>query len=138
MKLLYIKAIAVAAKKVKVSFPLLLSICITESNLKNVPNVNDRNKGSHGICQINAIHHRSISNLYDPYFNSLMAANILKSNLNKYKDIWVSVSAYSTGNNRWFNAEYVKKVKSNYYSLRCKGGLVCLKKTGMRDSNIQR
>lgn len=133
MKPLYLKAIAVAAKKAKVSYALLLSICITESNLKNVPNVQDRNKGSHGICQINAIHHRSIAHLYDPYFNALMAGKILKSNLDKYGDTWTAVSAYSTGNDRWYNTRYVEKVKRNYRALTSKGGLVCLKRIGTQD-----
>lgn len=133
MKLLYLKAIALAAKKIGVSYSLLLSICITESNLTNASNVVDNNRGSHGICQINAIHVDSISSLYDPNFNALLAARILKANLDKYKDTWVAVSAYSTGNNRWFNSHYVNKVKHNYAQLKERNGLVCLKKTGTLD-----
>ena len=126
MKPLFIKAIAVASKKVGVNYLLLLSICITESDLKNVSNTTDSHKGSHGICQINAIHTNSIDSLYDPYINATFAAKILKSNLDKYKDTWVAVSAYSTGNNKWFNTAYVNKVKRNYHTLSSRKGLVCL------------
>lgn len=133
MKPLYLKAIAVASKKVGVSYALLLSICLTESNLTNTTNKHDSNKGSHGICQVNAIHSDNVSNLYDPNFNALIAAKILKANLDKYKDTWVAVSAYSTGNNRWYNTKYVNKVKANYSLITSKGGLQCLKKTGTQD-----
>ena len=133
MKPLFVKAIAVAAKKIGVSYPLLLSICITESNLTNATNKLDSNKGSHGICQVNAIHTKSIESLYNPAINALWAAKILKTNLDKYKDTWVAVSAYSTGNNRWFNSHYVNKVKHNYAQLEERNGLVCLKKTGTLD-----
>lgn len=133
MKPLYIKAISVAAKKIGVSYPLLLSICITETNLNNVTNRYDSNRGSHGICQVNAIHTKSVKSLYDPAINALWAAKILKTNLNKYKDTWIAVSAYSTGNNKWFNVDYVNKVKSNYRRITSNGGLNCLKKNGIQD-----
>jgi hypothetical protein len=126
VKPLFIKAIAVASKKVGVNYMLLLSICVTESNLKNISNTKDSHKGSHGICQINAVHTKSIESLYDPFVNATFAAKILKSNLDKYKDTWVAVSAYSTGNNRWFNTDYVNKVKRNYNLLSSRKGLVCL------------
>lgn len=128
MKLHYIKAIILAAKKVGVSSTLLLSVCMTESNLSNATNTYDRNKGSHGICQVNGVHAKYISTLYDPETNAMIAARILKSDLDKYKDTWVAVSAYSTGSNKWYNAEYVNKVKHNYKMLNSKKGLVCLKK----------
>jgi soluble lytic murein transglycosylase-like protein len=133
VKLLYLKAIALAAKKVGVSYTLLLSICITESNLTNSTNSYDSNKGSHGICQINAVHSDDVSSLYNPTVNALLAAKILKTNLDKYKDTWVAVSAYSTGNNRWFNSDYVNKVKLNYQRITSNNGLVCLKKNGIQD-----
>lgn len=133
MKPLYIKAIATAAKKVGVSYTLLLSICFTESNLSNKTNTYDEHKGSHGICQVNGIHAKTIETLYNPNTNALIAAKILKANLDKYKDTWVAVSAYSTGNNKWFNKDYVNKVKKNYNLINGRGGLVCLKKTGTQD-----
>lgn len=136
MKPLYLKAIAIASKKVGVSYTLLLSICLTESNLTNTANMHDSNRGSHGICQINAVHTDSIKKLYDPNTNALIAAKILKSNLDKYKDTWVAVSAYSTGNNKWYNTKYVNQVKRNYRILSSRSGLICLKKTGMQDLNI--
>ncbi len=138
VKPLFVKAIAVAAKKIGVSYPLLLSICITESNLTNTTNKLDSNKGSHGICQVNAIHTKSVESLYNPAINALWAAKILKTNLDKYKDTWVAVSAYSTGNNKWYNASYVEKVKKNYKRITSQGGMDCLNETGTQDLNMLR
>ena len=119
-----IKAIATA---VKVSPYILLGICTTESNLRNVINHNDGGSPSYGICQIKLNTAKMFNpritpkELMNPELNAYYAARYIKHQMNRYNEnIIKAIAAYNSGrvkynkSGRIINYKYVRKVLTHY------------------------
>jgi soluble lytic murein transglycosylase-like protein len=144
-----------AAKYAGVSPSLLVAICMTESNLRNVDVMDDGGSPSYGICQVKLetakwmgeIYNKSLlkdlkeSDIRKPYRNAKAAAWYLKYQIERYSgDYCKAVAAYNAGSFREsikkpglpFNWRYLTKVKENgdyvvKQKLRCLGNLKPLK-----------
>lgn len=122
-----ISIISLAAKKAGIASSLLISLCASETGLKNINNYNDPNGGSFGICQISRAAAReiipgtSIKDLQDPSINSYIAAMYLKKKIKKY-GFSAGIAAYNSGspkyrNNVLINQKYVYKVQGLMYNM---------------------
>lgn len=136
---MYETIILAAAKAAKISGPLLLAICIQESNLKNVEVPHDGGSPSYGICQIKYETAKMLGysghakGLMNPSTNAKWAASYLKYQKERYEYDWCkAVAAYNAGRYNESkvapgyprNLKYVRKVQ-NYlndelqYKLSC-------------------
>lgn len=127
--------LTVAANKVGIAPALLVAVCHTETNLKNVHNMNDNGSPSYGVCQVKHDTVRwmaKINNnvkmslwtekdLKNPSKNAEAAAVYLKYQLGRYNNNWcAAIAAYNAGSaveskivpGKPRNYMYVKKVKS--------------------------
>jgi soluble lytic murein transglycosylase-like protein len=131
-----IQILTMTAKAVGISPSLLIAVCTTETNLRNVDVMQDGTTPSYGVCQVKLetaqwmgkVHKRPrlqtftendmrvISN------NAKVAALYLKYQLNRYEgDHCKAVAAYNAGRFKEsqiyagvpFNWKYVEKVKNN-------------------------
>lgn len=93
-----------AAKAAKVSGPLLLAICMHESNLKNVLVPHDGGSPTYGICQVKLGTAQMLGYVGDgqglmvPEENAKWAAEYLKYQKERYDKDWCkAVAAYNAG-----------------------------------------
>lgn len=111
----------------KISPKLLIALCSTESDLRNVINYNDGPTHSYGICQIKLETAREFMptihthHLMIPEVNSLLAGSYLARQLNRYDgNICYAISAYNMGTAKlnkkgnFVNYKYVRKVLKRY------------------------
>lgn len=112
------------SKLVGVPAPLLIAICLTESNLDDSTGiVEDGSTPSYGPCQVKLAtarhmdkvykHHytATITRLLNPYLNGFYAARVLHWNLKRYKGDWkLAADAYNRGWAASDDSRYVKKV----------------------------
>lgn len=122
-----ISIISLSAKKAGIASSLLISLCASETGLKNINNYSDGVAGSFGICQISPAAAReiipgtSIKDLQDPSINSYIAAMYLKKKIKKY-GFSAGIAAYNSGspkyrNNVLINQKYVYKVQGLMYNI---------------------
>lgn len=130
-----ITILTVAAKKVGIAPALLVAVCHTETNLRNVHNMDDNGSPSYGVCQVKHETAQWMGKLYKdskmskltekelmlPFKNAEVAATYLKYQLNRYDNNWcAAIAAYNAGSaveskvvpGKPRNYKYVKKVKS--------------------------
>jgi soluble lytic murein transglycosylase-like protein len=132
--------IIAAAKLVKVSPQLLLAICVTESNLKNVVVPHDGGSPTYGICQVKLDTAKMLGytgnakGLMDPKTNIKFAALYLKYQKDRYQYDWCkATAAYNAGRYNEskkmpgypMNLKYVRLVQSKLepkhrYKLTCR------------------
>ena len=140
-----------AAKAVGISPSLLLAVCMTETNLRNIDVVNDGGTPSYGVCQVKLetakwmgkVHNISyVANfsekeMRDVFKNAKAAALYLKYQINRYDgDYCKAVAAYNAGSFKEstkkpglpFNWKYLKKVRS-YGDKKVESKLDCLNET---------
>ncbi len=116
-----------AAKLMNIPATLLLAICTTESNLKNVINPDDGGSPSYGICQVKLGTAKMFStsvtqhDLMLPRVNAHYAALYVRYQLKRYRyNIPNAISAYNAGSlfltdkGKHTNEAYVIKVRSKY------------------------
>lgn len=124
-----------AAKKAGIAPALLVAVCHTETNLKNVHNMNDNGSASYGVCQVKHETVQWMARFYKdekmakwtdrdlkvPSKNAEAAARYLKYQLERYDNNWcAAIAAYNAGSaveskvipGKPRNYLYVKKVKS--------------------------
>lgn len=124
------------AKKVGISPALLIAVCTTETNLRNIDTPNDGATTSYGVCQVKLETAQFMGKVYrKPAVasfeendiqtienNAKVAALYLKYQINRYDgDICKGVAAYNAGRykesskypGRPFNWKYVEKVRKN-------------------------
>jgi soluble lytic murein transglycosylase-like protein len=116
------------AKTYSISPLLLIAICNTESNFRNVINVNDGGSASYGVCQVKLATARFIerrevapSELLNPSVNLTIAAKYLAYQTRRYgdKETDCIVSAYNAGSclknkeGKILNHIYLSKVYSH-------------------------
>lgn len=133
--------ILAAAKAAKVSGELLLAICMTESNLKNVFVPHDGGSPTYGICQVKYTTAQMIGykgdakGLMNPATNAKWAAEYLRFQKLRYESDWCkAVAAYNSGTYSEStispgypkNLKYVKKVQS-YIDDHLQYKLTCVK-----------
>ena len=127
--------LTVAANKVGIAPALLVAVCHTETNLKNIHNMDDKGSPSYGVCQVKYDTVKwmaKISNNYKmsrwtdqdlkiPSKNAEAAAVYLKYQLNRYDNNWcAAIAAYNAGSaieskvapGKPRNYLYVTRVKS--------------------------
>lgn len=107
-----LKILTLAAKKVGIAPSLLVAVCHTETNLKNVHNMNDGGSASYGVCQVKHETSRWMAKLYRdekmarwteadlkiPAKNAEAAAKYLKYQLKRYDNNWcAAIAAYNAG-----------------------------------------
>jgi soluble lytic murein transglycosylase-like protein len=125
------------AKTIGISPALLIAVCTTETNLKNVITYNDGATHSYGLCQVKLetakfmgkVHNKphlenfTEKDMQDIKNNAKIAALYLKYQLNRYGgDYCKATAAYNAGRfkeskdypGKPFNWKYVKKVKNNF------------------------
>lgn len=101
----YLSAITLAAKKVGVSFPLLLAICSHESGgFRFKHNPDDRGSPSFGACQVKEAtaiqvgYKLTHKQLGEPKKNAMIAAKYLRWQLDQYDNNYCqAVAAYNSG-----------------------------------------
>ena len=124
------------AKTVGVSPALLVAICMTETNLRNVHVMNDGGSPSYGVCQVKLetaqfmgkvfkkkkVQAYTSEDMKKVEKNLKVAALYVKYQINRYDgDLCKAVAAYNAGSfressryeGRPFNWKYVEKVRSN-------------------------
>ena len=124
-----------AAKKAGIAPALLVAVCHTETNLRNVHNMDDNGSPSYGVCQVkqetaqwmgkfykdNKMSSLTEKELMTPAKNAEVAAKYLKYQLDRYDNNWcAAIAAYNAGSaveskivpGKPRNYKYVKKVKS--------------------------
>lgn len=124
------------AKSVGIAPGLLLAVCMTETNLRNIDSANDGGSPSYGICQVKLktarwmgkVHKKpelqnfTEADMRDVRKNATVAALYIKYQLNRYAgDTCKAVAAYNAGKFKEssvylglpFNWSYVQKVKKN-------------------------
>lgn len=123
MNMELIALLTLAASQAGVPPALLLSVCYTESNFRNVVSPHDGKSASYGICQVKAATARMVKvNLTDTAYlmeekvNAKVAAKYLKYQLSRYDGNWdCAVAAYNRGsvqcNADVIEKRYVKKVR---------------------------
>lgn len=136
----YEAIIIAAAKLAKVSPQLLLAICVTESDLKNVEVPHDGGSPTYGICQVKLGtaqmlgYKGTAKGLMIPVTNAKYAAKYLKFQKDRYSYDWCkATAAYNSGTYNMskvtpgypMNLKYVRKVQSklepkNRFKLSCK------------------
>ncbi len=95
----------------------IIAICLVETNLKNVTNLNDGGSPSYGICQIKERTARSMdftttrNNLKNIDFNLMVAKKYFESQFHRYKSDDKAISAYNAGHFSIRNSKYVRRVK---------------------------
>lgn len=127
--------VIMAAKKVGIAPVLLVAVCHTETNLKNIHNLNDNGSPSYGICQVKMETVEWMAKFYKdkkmakwtdkdlkiPTKNAEAAAKYLKYQLKRYDQNWcAAIAAYNAGSaleskvvpGKPQNYTYVKRVKS--------------------------
>lgn len=127
------------AKMVGISPQLLIAICMTETNLKNVDNPKDGVTPSYGVCQVKLetaqfmgkVHKKphivefTSDDMQDVKKNVKVAALYVKYQIERYDgDLCKAVAAYNAGRfkestkypGKPFNWKYVEKVQSNVKS----------------------
>lgn len=111
-------SIILSSHLVGVDPKLMLGLCHTETNWRNVHNMQDGGSPSYGICQVK---HRTAKwffpsimseNLKNVLVNSFVAAAYLKYQIDRYKSVRKGISAYNGGRYIKFNKKYVNKVLS--------------------------
>lgn len=97
--------ITVAALSTGVPPELLLAVCWTETNHRNVISFSDGGSPSYGVCQIKFQTARLVdkkvhpSDLFHPYTNARLAGLYLRRQLGRYRYNWGCASiAYNRGN----------------------------------------
>lgn len=125
-----------AAKSVGIAPSILIAVCTTETNLKNVHVQNDGGSPSYGVCQVKlaTAHHMAKvyrkpavasfkgEDLKNPKNNAKVAAKYLKYQLERYDgNLCKAIAAYNAGSyieskkspGRPVNIGYVNKVNRN-------------------------
>lgn len=125
-----------AANKVGIASELLIALCMTETNLRNVDVMNDGGTPSYGVCQVKLETANWLGKVYkkdslkkyteedmrDVRKNAKAAALYLKRQIDRYNgDLCKAVAAYNAGSFKEstkfsglpFNWKYVYKVKNN-------------------------
>lgn len=130
--MVYSTIIISAAKAIGIPGSLLLSICMAESNLKNVASMNDGGSPSYGICQIKLDTAKMLgfkgkaNDLMIPKTNAKWAAKYVARQLKRYDDDWCkAAAAYNSGTYRESkkfpgkpkNYKYLKKIQKNLKKL---------------------
>jgi len=113
-----LESLALIAHLVGITPSLLLAICFTESNFRNVAGDNGK---SIGICQIKLNTAKMLdkkvteTELWDPLLNGFYAAKYLKYQQDRYKGRkdaeYCIKSAYNAGSCIKSNRKYVDKVR---------------------------
>lgn len=134
--------IVLSAKKVGVPVALLLSICFTETGLRNVTRLNDGGSPTYGVCQVKRgaglqaykftklpelavmATPRAGEALKDVRLNAMASAGYLKYQYHRYKDWKKAVTAYNRGSWSGEKSHYTGKVMK-----RVRGKLACLGKS---------
>lgn len=124
------------AKTVGISPGLLVAVCMTETNLRNIDVMNDGGSPSYGVCQVKLetakwmgkVHRKPAVMSFEEKDmrkvekNAKVAALYLKYQINRYDgDYCKAVAAYNAGSFREstkkpglpFNWKYVEKVRNN-------------------------
>jgi len=125
-----------AAKTAGISPALLIAVCMTETNLRNVHLDDDGGSASYGICQVKLKTAHFMGKVYkrqkmkmftendmkEIEKNARVAAFYLKYQINRYDgDLCKAVAAYNAGRYKEstkypgvpFNWKYVEKVRNN-------------------------
>lgn len=142
--------ILTAAKVAKVSGPLLLAICMQESNLQNVIAPDDGGTPSYGICQVKLGTAQMLGytgngqGLMVPEENAKWAAEYLRYQKERYEHDWCkAVAAYNAGRYNPStkspgypkNLKYVRKVQEKL-KIDLQPRLACVNKQHNDISNI--
>lgn len=122
------------SKEYNVDFKLLLSIAYIETGGTYKLNLRS-SSGDTGLFQINDIHkewlyNAGITDLYNPYHNSLAAAWIVSDAFKKGSDIHTSLMVYNMGlggakrcwNKGIYSTSYSKSVMKAYENIKIKKG----------------
>lgn len=120
-----ITIITQAATAVGLSPALLLSVCFTESNLKNTVVPHDGHSASWGMCQMKYETAKRIekdiypSHLMRPEISARIAAKYLLKQIKRYHgNVWCGVDAYNKGTTRHciqdLSTKYTRKVKHHF------------------------
>jgi soluble lytic murein transglycosylase-like protein len=109
----YIPSLLHIAIKVGISPMILLSVCTTETNLRNI---NNQSNTTYGICQLKLNTAKQYGGnfldslaLQQTRVNIEVAAKYLKSLKSKYKSNDKTMAAYNLGHTQYMDCEFINQ-----------------------------